>query len=223
MAANQVRTIRYFDPVPGPNGKPVSDLTIGLTDKPAWVGAAAYRPDGVQFLPNMPTEEVFTTPHSQRTEGYIRTSKPGFPFDREVRDAYFRFAEGEIVEFHAAKGEEVLAQFFEIDGARRLGEASLVDARSPINQSGLIFYETLFDENAVSHIAFGRAYPDGVEGGAQMSREALIAAGVNQSDTHVDFMVGTDTMQVIGLCADGREVTIMENGRFTDTVMKGDG
>lgn len=219
MAARRVRAIRYLDTMLGPDGQPASDLTIGLTDQPAWVGAAAYRPDGVQFLPNVPTEEVFSTPHCQRTEGWIRTSKPAFPFEREVSNAYFRFVEGEVVEFHAEKGEEVLAQFFEIPGAKRLGEASLVDARSPINQSGLIFYETLFDENAVSHIAFGRAYPDGVQGGAQMSKEELSAAGVNQADTHVDFMVGTDTMRVLGLCADSSEVVIMANGQFTDEVL----
>lgn len=219
MAEKQVRTIRYLDPTPGPDGEPATDLTVGLTDHPAWVGAAAHRPDGIQFLPNMPTEEVFTTPHSARTEGWVRTSKPGFPFDREVGDAYFSFEAGEVVEFRAEAGQDVLEEFFAIPGAKRLGEMSLVDARSPINQSGLIFYETLFDENAVSHIAFGKAYPDGVEGGAQMAEEELTALGVNQSDTHVDFMVGTDTMRVLGLCADGREVVIMENGQFTRDVL----
>lgn len=219
MAKRQVRTVRYLDPTPGPDGKPATDLTVGLTDHPAWVGAAAYRPDGIQFLPNMPTEEVFTTPHSARTEGWVRTSKPGFPFDRKVENAYFRFEAGEVVEFHATTGQDALEQFFTVPGAKRLGEMSLVDARSPINQSGLIFYETLFDENAVSHIAFGKAYPDGVVGGAQMSEDELTALGVNQSDTHVDFMVGTDTMRVLGLCADGQEVIIMADGQFTRDVL----
>ena len=219
MAARQVRTIRYLDDTLGPDGQPATDLTVGLTDGPNWVGAAAYRTDGVQFLPNMPTEEVFTTPHNARTQGWVRTSKPAFPLDREVSNAYFRFEAGEIVEFRAETGQDVLEQFFTIPGAKRLGEMSLVDARSPINQSNLIFYDTLFDENAVSHIAFGEAYPDGLVGGAQMSTEELIAQGVNQSDTHEDFMVGTDTMRVIGLCADGAEVVIMENGQFTREVL----
>jgi aminopeptidase len=138
---------------------------------------------------------------------------------REVRDAWFRFEDGEMVEFTAAVGEAVLAQFFEIDGARRLGEVSLVDAGSPIFQSGLLFYEILFDENAACHIAFGEAYPECVEGGAALNREELAALGANFSDTHVDFMIGTATMNVTGLCADGREVPIMRAGRFAPAVL----
>ena len=221
MAQQQVRTIRYFDPTPGPDGQPNTDLTIGLTDQPVWIAASSHTPAGVEFLPNMPTEEVFSTPHNQRTTGWVRTSKPAFPFERKVDNAWFRFAAGEVVEFRAETGQQVLEEFFQIPGARRLGELSLVDVRSPVNQSGLIFYETLFDENAVCHIAFGEAYPEGLAGGNSMTADELIAQGVNKADTHVDFMIGTPTMQVLGLCADGREVTIMQNGQFTPAVLAG--
>jgi aminopeptidase len=171
--------------------------------------------------PNMPTEEVFTTPHKQRTEGWVRTSKPAFPLQRRVENAYFRFEQGEVVEFHTAAGQDVLTQFFEIPDARRLGEIALVDVRSPVNQSGLLFFETLFDENAVCHMAFGEAYPEGIEGGASRTPEELAALGANQADTHLDVMIGTATMQVTGLCQDGSSIAIMQDGQFTQEVLGG--
>ena len=158
-------------------------------------------------------------PHNRRTHGYVRTSRPSFPMQREVNDAWFRFEDGEIVEFNARVGQDVLGQFFTIDGAKRLGEVALVDAGSPIFQSGRVFYEILFDENAACHIAFGEAYPECVEDGGSMSREELAVRGANFSDTHVDFMIGTATMNIDGLCADGRTVAIMRDGRFTDAVL----
>ncbi|MEZ4661250.1 MAG: aminopeptidase [Caldilineaceae bacterium] len=220
MAQNQVRAVRYFDPTPADDGQPSTNLTVGLTDRPAWVAASAETPSGVNFFPNMPTEEVFTTPHCMRTRGWVRTSKPGFPLGRTLENAYFRFEQGSVVEYRADIGQDVLEQFFEIPGTARLGEASLVDVRSPVNQSGVIFHETLFDENAVCHIAFGSAYPDGVEGGSKMSSAELSAMGVNESDAHLDLMIGTPTMDVIGLCADGSEVAIMHKGQFTDAVLQ---
>jgi aminopeptidase len=149
----------------------------------------------------------------------VRTSKPGFPFQRELLGAYFRFEQGEVVEWQAEKGQEVLDELFQVPGARRLGEVALVDVRSPINQSGRIFHNTLFDENAVCHVAFGRAYPEGIRGGSKLSQEELDALGLNSSDIHIDLMIGTETMQVIGTCADGSEVMIMEKGMFVDAVL----
>lgn len=221
MDHHQVRAVRFLDRQPGPDGQPATDLTVGLTDYPHWSGGSAFNKDGIRFTANIPTEEVFTTPHRERTEGWVRTSKPGFPFQREVLNVYFRFERGEVVEWRAEKGQEVLDELFQIPGARRLGEVALVDVRSPINQSGLIFHNTLFDENAVCHIAFGRAYPEGIKNGSERSAEELAALGLNSSDTHNDLMIGTDTMRVIGLCADGREVLIMEDGRFTPEVVGG--
>jgi aminopeptidase len=166
----------------------------------------------------MPSEEIFCTPHSGRTEGYVRTSRPSYPMSREVDGAYFRFEQGEVVEYHATTGEDVLAQFFTINGAKRLGEIALVDSGSPIFQSGRVYYEILFDENAACHFAFGEAYPGCVEGSEAMSREELAALGVNWAETHVDFMVGTPTIDVTGICGDGRRIPIMRAGRFVPEV-----
>jgi aminopeptidase len=217
---SEIDAVRFLDSELGADGKPRTDLTVGMTAAPRWIGPGSKRPDGIFFFPNMPTEEIFSTPHKARTEGWVRTSKPTFPLERRVEDAWFRFAEGEVVEFSAAVGEDVLAQFFAIRGAKRLGEVALVDVRSPINQAGVTFYEILFDENATCHIAFGEAYPEGLRGSETMSAEELAAAGVNDADTHVDFMIGTPTMKLIGHCADGRELVIMEEGKFTEQVLQ---
>jgi aminopeptidase len=219
MDRHQVRTIRYLDEVLAEDGRPATDLAIGLTDEPAWSCGSTLNKAGLPFFANIPTEEIFSTPHRDKVNGWVRTSKPGFVFEREVRDATFRFQDGQVVEWRAEKGQDVLDQLFEIAGARQLGELSLVDVRSPINQAGLIFHDTLFDENAVCHIAFGRGYPEGVQGGNAMSSEQLRDMGVNGSDIHCDLMIGTETMKVIGLCADGREVLIMNQGRFTEEVV----
>ena len=221
LMRNKVHTLRFIDTKIGPDGLPATDLTVGMTDRPQWLGAAAQRPDGLSFLPNMPTEEVFSTPHNQRTEGYVRLSKPAFPFQREVRDGFFRFVNGEVVEFDAAEGREVLEQFFELDGTRRLGEVALVDVRSPVNRANVVFYEILFDENAACHIAFGEAYPDGVVNGSKLSEEELRSLGVNKADAHLDVMIGNETMRLIGIREDGSEVVIMERGEFVPAVTQG--
>lgn len=220
MHKNQVRSLHFVDPTPVPDGKPATDLVIGLAERPRWVGGAAQTPAGVEFHPNMPTEEIFCTPHNQQTEGYVCTSRPTFPMQREVDGAWFRFEKGQVVDFHARVGQDVLAQFFEIEGARRLGEVSLVDISSPVFQSGLLFHEILFDENAACHIAFGESYPECIEGGDTLTREELSALGANTSDTHVDFMIGTPTMCVTGRCHDGREVPIMDSGRFVAAIFE---
>jgi aminopeptidase len=221
LSDRSVRSVRFVDSEPGADGKPRTDLLVGLTDEPVWLGAAAVTPDGTVFFPNMPTEEVFTTPHRLRTEGWARTSKPAYPFERQVEDAYFRFVDGEVIEYHSAEGKEVLDQFFAIEGAKRLGEIALVDITSPINRTGLMFHETLYDENAACHIAFGNAYPDGVRNGSALSDDELVAAGANQSPSHLDVMIGTGTMNVYAECADGSTVIIMENGRFAASVTGG--
>lgn len=222
LHANDVRSVRFVDSQVDENGAPLTDLTVGLTDQPVWLGASSVTPDGVTFFANMPTEEVFSTPHRLRTRGWARISKPAFPFEREVRDAWFRFEEGEVVEYGAATGQAVLDELFAIDGAKRLGEVALVDVSSPVNRSGLLFHETLFDENATCHIAFGNAYPDGVQGGSSLSPDQLMEAGANQSPSHVDVMIGNATMNVYGETAGGSTVTIMENGRFASHITGGD-
>lgn len=218
MKSCQVRAVRFIDTATDASGQPLTDLTVGLLDASQWLAASSSTPKAVRFFPNMPTEEIFTTPHRMRVNGYARMSKPGFPLGQQVDDALFRFKNGELVEFLSSKGEDILRQMFDMRGAKYLGEVALVDSRSPINQSGTLFYNTLFDENAASHIAFGRAYADAVEGGTVMGEAEREAAGINDSDTHCDLMIGTPTMRVIGICADGSEVTIMQDGQFVDEV-----
>lgn len=214
LTRDGIVAVRLFDPTPAPDGFASTDLTIGLTAAPYWVAPSSHTPAGNRFFANIPTEEVFTSPHRLRARGHVRSSKPSFPLDREVDGAYFRFEDGQVVAFDAVKGKEALQALFDIRGARRLGEVALVDVRSPINQAGVLFHETLFDENAVCHIAFGTAYTEGLIGSDDMSDEEREAAGLNDADTHVDFMVGTDTMDVFGVRADGSELPIMRAGRF---------
>jgi aminopeptidase len=218
LERHQVRALHFFDSALGPDGKPATDLTIGMTDRPRWIGGSSPTPKGIEFQPNMPTEEIFSTPHNARTQGYVRTSKPTFPFERQIDHGYFRFEAGEVVEFDAENGRDTLEQFFQIDGARRLGEVALVEVTSPVSQAGRVLYEILFDENAACHIAFGEAYPEGVVDGRTLSAEELRSFGVNRADTHLDVMIGTPTMSVIGLCADGSRVSIMENGVYSVAV-----
>ncbi len=214
-----IRTLHFLDPTPGPDGRPRTDLTVGLTERPRWLGGGEVTRTGLPFSPNIPTEEVFTTPHRERTEGWVRTSRPFFPFQQEVRDAYFRFQGGRVVAFQAAQGQEVLERFFAIEGTDRLGEVALVDGRSPIFQTGRTYYETLIDENAACHLAFGRAYPGGVEGGDALDPETLEQLGVNTSPMHQDVMFGTPTLRVTATLADGREVVLMEEGRYTQALL----
>lgn len=214
MDLNQILSIRFLDRGSTVDGLPATDLTVGLTAQPVWSGGASTTPDGVRFFPNMPTEEIFSTPHRLRVSGRTQTSKPTFPFGRKVENAWFEFLDGKVVEFGAKTGAETLGEFFQIDGTKHLGEVALVDIRSPINQVGRIFHEILFDENAVCHIAFGSAYREGLANSESLTAEQLQDAGVNQADAHLDVMIGTGTMDVIGTTADGREVTIMEQGKF---------
>ena len=221
MHRHQVTAVRFVDPAPGPDGLPATDLTVGLAARARWMGGDSVTPDGVHFNPNMPTEEIFSAPHRARVDGYVRTSRPSFPMQRLVDDAWFRFADGKVVDFHARVGQDVIEQFLTIEGADRLGEVALVDSTSPVFQSGLLFHSILFDENAACHIAFGEAYPECVEDGDTLDRNELAALGVNQAETHVDFMIGTATMNVTGLCADGSEVAIMVDGKFAPAVAGG--
>lgn len=218
MARNEVRGIRYLDTALATDGRPMTDLTIGLTDAPLWVGGSSRAKNGAEFMANMPTEEVFCTPHRLKAEGWVRTSKAIFPLSREVRGAYFRFENGVCVDATADYGADALKTFLEIPGANYLGEVALVDVRSPVNQSKLVFFDGLFDENAVCHVAFGKAYSECVAGADAMSADEQLAYGLNESDAHDDFMIGTPTMNVIATTRDGRELMIMRNGQFVDEI-----
>ncbi len=218
MHENRVQELHYFDPTSASDGKPSTDLTIGLPANALWLGGASTTQDGVRFFPNMPTEEIFSAPHSGKATGWTRLSKPATPFDKEVHGGWFQFEDGQVVDFGADSGMDVLEQFFDIPGTRRLGEVALVDVRSPINQAGVLFHDILFDENAACHIAFGSSYGECIEGGNQMSKEELEAAGLNQSLAHLDMMIGTSTMDITGVCADGSKVAIMKQGQFTSEI-----
>lgn len=219
LMSRGVAALHFLDPTPGEDGRPVTDFEVGLTESPCWVGGSSEKADGVRFMPNMPTEEVFTTPHNGHAEGYARTTKPAYVFGCRVEGATFRFVGGQLTEVKAAYGEDRLQDLFTIPGANRLGEVALVDVRSPVNQSGVTFHETLFDENCACHIAFGKAYPGGVVDGASMTQDELAAAGVNDSEVHIDFMIGSPTMQVMGIRPDGTHVEIMRDGKFTESLL----
>ncbi|HGF7125326.1 TPA: aminopeptidase [Enterococcus faecium] len=192
---------------------PGTDIIIGLPKNHLWEGAGSYNARGEKFMANMPTEEVFTAPDSHRVDGYISSTKPLSYAGTIISGMKFTFKDGKVVDFSAEQGEDVLAKLLDTDeGARRLGEVALVPDPSPISQSGIIFFNTLFDENASNHLALGSAYDFSVKGGTEMSDEELAEAGLNRSQTHVDFMVGSDKMDIDGIREDGSTVPIFRNG-----------
>ena len=192
---------------------PGTDLTIGLPKNHLWEGAGSYNARGEEFMANMPTEEVFTAPDSRRVDGYVSSTKPLSYAGTIISGMKFTFKDGKVVDFSAEQGEEALKNLLAIDeGAKHLGEVALVPDPSPISQSGLIFYNTLFDENASNHLAFGSAYAFNLQGGTEMSGGELAEAGLNRSQTHVDFMVGSDKMNIDGIKEDGTIVPVFRNG-----------
>ncbi|MDV2931921.1 aminopeptidase [Enterococcus faecalis] len=192
---------------------PGTDLTIGLPKNHLWEGAGSYNARGEEFMANMPTEEVFTAPDSRRVDGYVSSTKPLSYAGTIISGMKFTFKDGKVVDFSAEQGEEALKNLLAIDeGAKHLGEVALVPDPSPISQSGLIFYNTLFDENASNHLAFGSAYAFNLQGGTEMSEEELAEAGLNRSQTHADFMVGSDKMNIDGIKEDGTIVPVFRNG-----------
>ena len=192
-----------------------TDLTIRLPEHHVWAGAADHTPEGVEFLPNIPTEEIFTAPRRDGVDGRVYAALPLAMDGNLVKDFCLDFKDGRIVDVHAEQGEEFLRHAIETDeGAHYLGEVALVPCDSPIRNTGLLFYNTLFDENASCHLAFGQAYASCVKGGENMSPEEQKAAGLNDSMTHVDFMVGTRDLSIVGTTHDGREVPVFVDGNF---------
>jgi aminopeptidase len=194
---------------------PGTDLRIGLPEAAIWESAAMETAWGLRFVPNMPTEEIFTTPHAARVDGVVRSTKPLVLLGQVVRDIEMRFEGGRAVEVRASEGEDVLRENMATDeNASRLGELALVDNDSRVGQSGITFYDTLFDENAASHIAYGEGLPDSIEGGRDMTWEERERAGVNHSAVHVDFMIGSPDLDVDGIEQDGTAVPVMRGGDF---------
>jgi len=194
---------------------PGTDLTVGLADDHQWEGGATMAKNGIVCNANIPTEEVFTTPHRLRVNGTVRATRPLSYQGTLIEDIAVRFEEGQIVESHARSGADVLAKVLSTDdGARRLGEVALVPQSSPISQSGILFYNTLFDENAASHIALGQAYAKCIRGGAQLTPDELTRRGANTSLIHIDWMIGSAEIDVDGLDAAGTSEPVMRKGEW---------
>ncbi|MEW6421115.1 MAG: aminopeptidase, partial [Deinococcota bacterium] len=190
-----------------------TDLTVGLAEGHLWQGGAETAKNGIRAVPNLPTDEVFTAPHRDRVDGVAVASKPLSVRGQLIQGIRVRFEGGKAVEVRAEQGEETLRQLLATDaGAAHLGEIALVPASAPVAQTGTLFVNTLFDENAASHIAFGRCYPTNVQGGE--NPEALRAAGGNDSLIHVDWMLGTPDMDVDGLTAGGQREALMRGGEW---------
>lgn len=196
---------------------PGTELTVGLAEGHLWQGGAATARNGVVCNPNIPTEEVFTTPHAARTEGHVRATKPLAHQGSLIEGIEMRFEGGRIVQATATRGEAVLHELIDTDdGARRLGEVALVPHASPIAQSGLLFLNTLFDENAACHIALGQCYSKCFEGGEGLDADAIAARGGNASLIHVDWMIGNAETEIDGIRADGTRVPVFRAGNWAD-------
>jgi len=194
---------------------PGTDLRVGLADDHLWLGGGTMAGNGRYCIANMPTEEVFTTPHKDRVEGKVTSTKPLSHQGTMIEGISVRFEGGKIVEAHASRGEQVLQRMIETDeGARRLGEVSLVPHSSPIAASGLLFLNTLFDENAACHIALGQAYSTCLKSGENLTPEQLAARGANDSLIHVDWMIGSGRIDVDGVSAAGNSEPVMRAGEW---------
>ena len=192
---------------------PGTDLTLGLPKNHVWESAGALNTQNESFLPNMPTEEVFTAPDFRRADGYVSSTKPLSYNGNIIEGIKVTFEAGQIVDISAEQGDQVMKDLvFNNEGARALGECALVPDPSPISQSGITFFNTLFDENASNHLAIGAAYATSVQGGVVMTEAELDAAGLNRSDVHVDFMIGSNQMDIDGIREDGSRVPIFRKG-----------
>ena len=190
-----------------------TDLTVGLADKASWESAGSKNEKGVDFLPNIPTEEVFTAPHKDKVDGIVYGTKPYVFNGQLIKGFHVTFKDGKVIEHGAEEGADLLGQLLDTDeGSRHIGEVALVPASSPINRSGALFYSTLFDENAACHIAFGASYPGTTADGTSLSKEELLARGMNQSAIHEDVMIGAEDSEITGKCRDGRTVELFKNG-----------
>ncbi|HEV7308666.1 aminopeptidase [Ensifer sp.] len=194
---------------------PGTDLTVGLADGHLWCGGASEAKNGVTCNPNIPTEEVFTTPHALRVEGHVSSTKPLSHQGTLIDNIQVRFEGGRIVEAKASRGEEVLNKVLDTDeGARRLGEVALVPHSSPISASGVLFYNTLFDENASCHIALGQCYSGCFIDDTKLTPEQIRAQGGNSSLIHIDWMIGSGQVDIDGVRADGSRVPVMRKGEW---------
>ena len=195
----------------GPN----TNLRVGLADEHEWMGGASKAQNGIICNPNIPSEEVFTTPHAYKVDGTVSSTKPLSYQGTLIDNIKVTFKEGKIIEAHASKGEEVLQKVLKSDeGASRIGEVALVPHSSPISQSGIIFYNTLFDENAASHIALGQCYSKCFKGELDLTKEEISKRGGNSSMIHIDWMIGSDQIDVDGIDQSGNPIPIFRKGEW---------
>ncbi len=192
-----------------------TDLTVGLAKDHEWMGGASIARNGITCNPNIPSEEVFTTPHALKVNGHVRSTKPLSHQGTLIQDIAVVFKDGVIIEATASEGEEVFLKLLDTDeGARRLGEVALVPHGSPISKSNLLFYNTLFDENAACHIALGQCYSKCFKNGGELSSEEVVKLGGNSSMIHVDWMIGSESMNIDGLDKDGNITPVFRNGEW---------
>lgn len=192
-----------------------TDLTLELVENHLWAGGGEMGGNGVYFVPNIPTEEVFTMPHKDKVNGKVVATKPLNYNGNLIEDFYFVFKDGQVVDYNAKKGYDALKSLLELDeGSKRLGEVALISYDSPISKSNILFNDTLFDENASCHLALGNAYSMNIKNGTNMDNESLSKLGYNISIEHVDFMFGSDDLEVIGTTQDGKQVQIFTKGNF---------
>ena len=192
-----------------------TDMTIDLVEKHIWAGGAEVSLNGFDFAPNIPTEEVFSMPHSHGVNGRVVATLPLSYNGKLIENFYLDFKDGEVVGFGAEKEEDTLKYLLEMDeGSKRLGEVALISHDSPISNLNILFYNTLFDENASCHLALGNAYTMNIELGNELSEEELVAQGYNKSMVHVDFMFGSHDMEIDGVTYDGEVVPVFRKGNF---------
>ena len=192
-----------------------TNIEIGLVPDHIWVGGGEHATTGVYFNPNIPTEENFTMPDKYRVNGKVVASKPLNYQGKIIKDFYFVFKDGQVVEYDAKEGKDALDNLLATDeGSKYIGEIALVEHDSPISQMKRILFSTLFDENASCHIALGRAYPMNIKGGLTSTTEDLVKRGYNDSQSHVDFMFGTEDLSIVGVKQDGSEVVVFKDGAY---------
>lgn len=192
-----------------------TDLTVGLVKNHVWCGGAEKALNGIIFNPNMPTEEAFTMPDRNHVDGRVYSTKPLNYGGVLINEFWLEFKDGKVVDFDAKENRDSLARLLDFDeGSRHIGEIALISHDSPISNSNILFYNTLFDENASCHMALGAAYPMNIQGGQQLSQDELLELGGNVSSQHEDFMFGSDDMSIIGLTYDNQEVVVFTEGNF---------
>ena len=208
LNAAKIKSFRY-------RNKLGTDVVVGMPENYVFAGGAEEC-NGETFNANMPTEEIFSAPDCNRVDGIIKAAMPLCYNGKIIEGITLKLKDGAIIDFDAKTNKDVLKGIIETDeGSRRLGEIALVPYDSPISKLNTLFYETLFDENASCHFAIGRAYPTCVKGGDEMDSATLKKAGINESDVHVDFMVGTKDLEITAETADGKTISVFENGNFT--------